>query len=101
MSNLDLVPLRNNILLDFKNNEVKNQIISRINSLGLDVQKYKLDNEFLNLVCNLAEHLINKKGDSGFVMDTAEQREFGTNMYELFKDIDVNGDGDLEWQVTL
>jgi len=30
--------------------------------------------------------------------ESKEQREFGTNMYELFKDIDVNGDGDLEWQ---
>lgn len=47
------------------------------------------------------KHLINKKGETGFIMETAEQREFGTNMYELFKDIDVNGDGDLEWQVCL
>jgi WD40 repeat protein len=29
---------------------------------------------------------------------STEQREFGSNMFELFKDIDVNGDGDLEWQ---
>ena len=33
-----------------------------------------------------------------YKFETNEQREFGTNMYELFKDIDVNGDGDLEWQ---
>lgn len=33
-----------------------------------------------------------------YKFETKEQREFGTNMYELFKDIDVNGDGDLEWQ---
>eukprot|EP01035_Chromulina_nebulosa_P019421 gene19421-25299_t len=31
-------------------------------------------------------------------MTTDEQKEFALNMYELFKDIDVNGDGDLEWQ---
>ena len=29
---------------------------------------------------------------------SAEHREFLSNMYELFKDIDVNGDGDLEWE---
>lgn len=33
-----------------------------------------------------------------YKFETKESREFGTNMYELFKDIDVNGDGDLEWQ---
>lgn len=33
-------------------------------------------------------------------MDTDEKREFGLNMCELFKEIDVNGDGDLEWQVS-
>ena len=32
-------------------------------------------------------------------MATNEKREFGLNMCELFKEIDVNGDGDLEWQV--
>ena len=55
----------------------------------------KLD-EFIYII---NKHLINKNGDGAFVMETDEQREFGTNMYELFKDIDVNGDGDLEWQV--
>jgi hypothetical protein len=27
-----------------------------------------------------------------------EQREFGMKMFDLFQDIDVNGDGNLEWQ---
>ena len=53
--------------------------------------------EFIYII---QKHLVNKKGDESFVMETPEQREFGTNMYELFKDIDVNGDGQLEWQVT-
>jgi hypothetical protein len=35
--------------------------------------------------------------DSTLFMQTAEKREFGLNMCELFKEIDVNGDGDLEW----
>lgn len=54
--------------------------------------------EFMYII---QKHLINRKGDKSFVMTTPEQREFGTNMYELFKDIDVNGDGQLEWQVLL
>lgn len=33
------------------------------------------------------------------LFSNSDQREFGLNMYELFKEIDVNGDGDLEWQV--
>jgi len=45
------------------------------------------------------KHLGNNRGATGFVMESAEQREFGNNMYALFKDIDVNGDGSLEWQV--
>lgn len=52
-------------------------------------------NEFIYII---NKHLGNSRGDSRFVMETAEQREFGTNMYALFKDIDVNGDGNLEWQ---
>jgi WD40 repeat protein len=40
----------------------------------------------------------NSTQEVGFSLDTKEQREFASNMYELFKDIDVNGDGDLEWQ---
>ena len=27
-----------------------------------------------------------------------EKREFGSNMYELFKEVDVNGDGAMEWE---
>ena len=37
--------------------------------------------------------------DDLYSMPTNEKREFGLNMCELFKEIDVNGDGDLEWQV--
>ena len=52
--------------------------------------------EFIYII---QKHLINQNGDETFIMETPEQREFGTNMFELFKDIDVNGDGNLEWQV--
>jgi hypothetical protein len=51
--------------------------------------------EFIYII---QKHLINRKGEEEFSMETPEQREFGINMYELFKDIDINGDGNLEWQ---
>jgi hypothetical protein len=46
------------------------------------------------------KHLMKHPKSKGnkFVIETQEQREFVSNMYELFKDIDINGDGDLEWQ---
>jgi hypothetical protein len=58
---LSLIPLKNNLLVDAKYNTVKQTIIERIVSLGLQDQKYKTDNEFLTLVCNLIENLITKK----------------------------------------
>ena len=59
--NINLIPLRNNLLVDFKMNETKEKIIMRIVQLKLNDIKYKFDNEFLNLVLNLIEHLIVKK----------------------------------------
>jgi len=58
---LSLIPLKNNLLVDAKYNTVKQTIIERIVSLGLQDQKYKTDNEFLSLVCNLIENLVSKK----------------------------------------
>jgi hypothetical protein len=67
---------------------IRKEFFARRDAVELD--------EFMYII---QKHLINKDGDDSFVMETPEQREFGTNMYELFKDIDVNGDGQLEWQV--
>lgn len=67
---------------------IRKEFFAREDSITLD--------EFIYII---QKHLINKKGETSFAMETPEQREFGTNMYELFKDIDVNGDGQLEWQV--
>lgn len=62
MSNeLQLIPLRNNLLVDFKYTEAKNQIIARLTELHLCDAKYKNDNQLLNLICELVEHLIVKK----------------------------------------
>lgn len=61
MSELEIIPLKNNLLVDFKHTEIKNKIIARLTELNLNEVKYKCDAEFLSLVCNLAEHLVAKK----------------------------------------
>lgn len=66
---------------------IRKEFFARKDSVTLD--------EFIYII---QKHLVNRKGDDSFKMETPEQRDFGANMYELFKDIDVNGDGQLEWQ---
>lgn len=58
---LSIVPLKNNILVDYKRNETKETIINRLKELNLDPGKYKLDIEYLTFVCNCIEFLVNKK----------------------------------------
>jgi hypothetical protein len=58
---LQLIPLRNNLLVDYKYTEAKNQIINRLGELHLCDGKYKNDNQLLNMICELVEHLIVKK----------------------------------------
>ena len=58
---LEIVTLKNNIKYDFTVNDIKNKIVNRVNELGLNNIKYKHDNEFLVLICNLIEFLVNKK----------------------------------------
>jgi len=61
MSDLQIVSLKNNLLYDVTVSQIKNKIISRLNELHLSQPKYKTDNEFLVLVCNLIEFLVKKK----------------------------------------
>lgn len=61
MSELQIIPLRNNLLIDYKYTETKNKIITRLNELYLCDAKYKNDNQLLNLICELIEHLVIKK----------------------------------------
>lgn len=64
MSNeLQIVPLRNNLLLDYKRTEIKNKITARIHELGLVQIRYKSDSELLNLICSLVEYLVDTKRD--------------------------------------
>lgn len=67
--------------------KIRKEFFAREDSVTLD--------EFMYI---MQKHLMGGKENS-FNMETPEQREFGLNMYELFKDIDINGDGNLEWQV--
>jgi len=66
---------------------IRKEFFAREDAITLD--------EFIYI---MQKHLVKGKGDQKFLMETPEQREFGSNMHELFKDIDVNGDGRLEWQ---
>lgn len=54
--------------------------------------------EFIYII---QKHLSNRSsgGDQRFELNTKEKREFALNICQLFKEIDVNGDGGLEWQV--
>ena len=58
---LSIIPLKNNLLVDSTYNSIKQKIIERVIHLGLQDHKYKDDNEFLTLICNLLENLVNKK----------------------------------------
>jgi hypothetical protein len=61
MTDLQIVPLKNNLLLDWKKQDVKTKIITRINELNMNLTNYKTDNEFIILICNLVEYLVSKK----------------------------------------
>jgi hypothetical protein len=61
MSSLEIISLKNNILLNVNKTEIKTAIIKRITDLNLDLVKWKIDPEFLSLLCNMIEHLVQKK----------------------------------------
>ena len=63
MTDLSIIPLKNNLLVDATFQTVKSKIITRLNELGITNAKYKNDSEFLTLICNLIEHLIIRKKD--------------------------------------
>ena len=61
MSDLQIIPLKNNLLLDWKKQDVKSKIIARVNELNMNLTNYKTDYEFIILICNLVEYLVSKK----------------------------------------
>ena len=42
------------------------------------------------------KHLLKASDTSS--LSYKERRDFGSNMYEIFKEVDVNGDGHMEWE---
>lgn len=58
---LEVVPIRNNLLVDVNSSKIKLNIINRIRELNIEFTKYKLDAEMLTYVCNLIEYLVTKK----------------------------------------
>lgn len=61
MADLQIIPLKNNLLADHQRDTIKNKIIARLTELNLLQSKYKNDGEFLLLLANLIEHLVTKK----------------------------------------
>jgi len=60
-NNLDLISVTPSLAIEIKQNEIKDKIIARLTELKLIDQKYKMNNDILLLICNLAEHLIREK----------------------------------------
>jgi len=58
---LELISITPTLAVDVKMNEIKDKIIKRLIDLKLTDQKYKMSNDVLLLVCNLAEHLCKDK----------------------------------------
>jgi len=82
---LEIVGLKNNIKYDFTVNDIKNKIVNRINELGLNNIKYKHDNEFLVLICNLIEFLVKKT-------DKITKSDLAFSIYCEIFDIDKNSE---------
>lgn len=60
MSDLtEIIPAKNHLFKSLRVNEIKDAVIKRIQSFP-NYQQYKNDVEFLLLVCNMLEHLVNK-----------------------------------------
>ena len=61
MSSLEIISLKNSILVDVHKTEIKSAIMKRVAELNLDLVKWKINPEFLSLLCNMIEHLVEKK----------------------------------------
>jgi len=56
-----MIPLKNSILVDVNKTEIKTAIMKRVADLNLDLVKWKVNPEFLSLLCNMIEHLVKKR----------------------------------------
>ena len=57
---MSLVKTQNTLRTDEKKTKIKNLIVSRAKEFEL-ISQYKLNNEFLTLICNLVENNVKKK----------------------------------------
>lgn len=92
MSDLSaIVPVKNHLLKNVKIDEIKTQIITRIQSFP-NYAQYKNDVEFLLLVCNMVEHLIVKKDkiDKKQLLIEIYKQTFTTISADEVKAIDAN-----------
>lgn len=102
MDNLAVVSINNELALDVKRNAIKAKIVERIGELKINVESYKGNSEFLLLVCNLTEHLVNKKKyridkkelvidilTSFFPLNSAERVTVGNNIEFLWNNKNI------------
>ena len=61
MADLSIIPIKNGLFTDFREDQVKKTIQNRLQELNMINPKYKLDNEFLTLLTNMIEYLVDKK----------------------------------------
>lgn len=71
---------------------VRQEFFARSDSVNLE--------EFIYI---MSKHLVvqnhyNTSPEFKVISNTSEQMEFASSMHELFKEIDMNGDGTLEWE---
>jgi hypothetical protein len=61
MTDLSIIPIKNGLFTDFREDQVKKTINARLQELNMLQPKYKMDNEFLTLLTNMIEYLVSKK----------------------------------------
>lgn len=61
MTDLSIIQIKNGLFTDFRQDQIKKTIFSRLQELNMINSKYKLDNEFLTLLTNMIEYLVTKK----------------------------------------
>lgn len=56
----ELIVPSNSLKSDLKKTEIRDKIITQIDKFE-NINKYKIDNEFIKLICNLIEYYVKKK----------------------------------------
>jgi len=91
MSNLSLIAVTPNLSLEIKANEIKANIIKRLDELKLTDQKYKLSQDILLLVANLIEHLVKDK--------KINKKQLLLDIFQQIYNIQANDRNQIEMQL--